>query len=272
MNEMKAYRKSTLNFGLFFKIPIRVSSKVVEQTGNSLMGICPHCKNTDGIANIATCKNESCKTIFKSNRDPSLLKAYKFSGNDITIISAEQRENLKNHIKQEIVIMGKKSMSKIDYRNFTGKGYYLIPQNLKGKKTENTRAYLTVYEGLRLSNMALVVKYAVTKDKEHLGLVIPHFDESTNTKCMIIKETCYGEQLKEFTETYEEDQIPNELEEQAGMSFVRKLDEIDPSTIANDFSLKFDEILKNPDQISIEVEEKETKGSAMDMFAMAYLK
>ena len=115
--------------------------------------------------------------------------------------------------------------------------------------------------------MALVVKYAVTKDKEHLGLVIPHFDESTNTKYMIIKETCYGEQLKEFTETYEEDQIPNELEEQAGISFVTKIDEIDPSTIQNNFTLKFEEILKNPSEIPIAVEEK-SKGSVMDMFAV----
>lgn len=264
---MKAYRKLTLNFGLFFKLPISVSSMIEEQKGKSLMGICPHCNNTDGIANIATCKNESCKTVFTSNRDKTLNKAYKFSDEDIVLISAEQRENLKNHIKEEIVIQGKISMSKIDYRNFTGKGYYLIPQNLKGKKTDNSKGYLAILDGLRLSNMALVVKYAVTKDKEHLGLVIPQFDESTNTKYMIIKETCYGEQLKEFTETYEKDQIPNELEEKAGISFVNKIDEIDPSTIQNNFTLKFEEILKNPSEIPIP-EVKESKGSVMDMFAI----
>ena len=57
------------------------------------------------------------------------------------------------------------------------------------------------------------------------------------------------------------------MEEKAGISFVNKIDEIDPSTIQNNFTLKFEEILKNPSEIPIP-EVKESKGSVMDMFAI----
>ena len=83
---------------------------------------------------------------------------------------------------------------------------------------------------------------------------------------MVIKELCYGEQLREFDLEYDEEQIPNSQEEQAGMSFVNSLKTVNIQEIENDFTTKFEEILKNPDKV-IEVE-TETKGSAMDMFAI----
>ena len=64
----------------------------------------------------------------------------------------------------------------------------------------------------------------------------------------------------------DEEQIPNSEEEQAGMNFVNSLKTVNPQEIENDFTTKFEEILKNPDKI-IEVE-TEAKGSAMAMFAI----
>ena len=253
----RAITSTNISYGLA-KIPVSISTMVDKVDGASLSGVCPDCQ--DSIGNVATCKG--CSTVFTSNRDPRLLKAYKFSDDEQVIISAEQRENLKNFDSQ-ILVQGSIPIEEIDYRNFTG-GYYLTPKKSK-KKTDNVKAYLTVFEGLRLTNMAMVVKYSV-RSKQNLGLIIAHFDEISNTKALVLKEICYGEQLREFDLEYDEEQIPNSQEEQAGMSFVNNLDQINPQEIENDFTTKFEEILKNPDKV-IEVE-TETKGSAMDMFAI----
>ena len=253
----RAITSTNISYGLA-KIPVSISTMVDKVDGASLSGVCPECK--DSIGNVATCKG--CSTVFTSNRDPRLLKAYKFSDDEQVIISAEQRENLKNFDSQ-ILVQGTIPMQEIDYRNFTG-GYYLTPKKSK-KKTDNVKAYLTVFEGLRLTNMAMVVKYSV-RSKQNLGLIIAYFDEAKNTKCLVIKELCYGEQLREFDLEYDEEQIPNSEEEQAGMSFVSSLKTVNPQEIENDFTTKFEEILKNPDKV-IEVE-TEAKGSAMAMFAI----
>ena len=134
------------------------------------------------------------------------------------------------------------------------------------KKTDNVKAYLTIFEGLRLTNTAMVVKYSV-RSKQNLGLIIAQFDESTNTKALVIKEICYGEQLRVFDLEFPQDQIPNETEEQAGMAFINNLPSVKPQDIVNDFKVKFEEILKNPDQV-IELETPVSKGSVMDMFAI----
>jgi non-homologous end joining protein Ku len=255
----KAITNTNISYKLA-KIPVSISTMVDKVDGVSLKGLCPHCKDKNGIGNVATCKG--CSTVFTGHGDKSLLKTYNFSKEDQLIISAEQRENLKNFDKR-IRVQGTIPMEKIDYRNFTG-GYYLTPQKSK-KKTDNVKAYLTVYEGLRLSNMAMVVKYSV-RSKQNLGLIIAYFDEVKNTKCLVVKELCYGEQLREFDLEFDEEQIPNSEEEQAGMSFINSLKTVNPQEIENDFTTKFEEILKNPDKI-IEVE-TQTKGSAMAMFAI----
>jgi non-homologous end joining protein Ku len=254
----RSITSTNISFGLA-KIPVSISTLVDKIDGASLSGVCPHCK--DSIGNIATCKG--CSTVFTSNRDPTLLKAYKYSDDEQVIISAEQRENLKNFDSQ-ILVQGSIPIEEIDSRYFTG-GYYLTPQKSK-KKTDNTKAYLTIFEGLRLTNTAMVVKYSV-RSKQNLGLIIAQFDESTNTKALVIKEICYGEQLRVFDLEFPEDQIPNETEEQAGMAFINNLPSVKPQDIVNDFTVKFEEILKNPDQV-IELETPVSKGSVMDMFAI----
>ena len=251
----RAITSTNISYGLA-KIPVSISTMIDKVEGTSLSGVCPDCK--EGIGNIATCKG--CSRVFNSNRDPSLLKAYKFSDSEQILVSEAQRKSL-NDFDSQIVVLGTIPKDKLDLRT-VGTGYYLTPQKSK-KKTDNQRAYLTVFEGLRSSGKIVVCKYSV-RTSQKLGVLVPYFDETTNAKAIIIKEIAYGEQLRKFDIEFDKDQIPTSEEEQSGISFINSLKEVNPLEVVNDFTTKFEEILKG-EPMTVNAETKQT-GSAMSFF------
>lgn len=250
----RAITSTNIAYGLA-KIPVSISTMIDKVEGTSLSGICPDCKGS--IGNIAQCKE--CDKRFTSNRDPTLLKAYKFSDDEQIIVSAEQRENLKNFDSQ-ILVLGTINHDDLDIRSVSA-GYYLTPKKSK-KKTDNQRAYLTIFEGLKNSDKVVIVKFSV-RTTQKLGVLIPYFNVKQNTKAIILKELAYGEQLRQFDLEYDEEQIPTESEEEQGMNFINSLKSINPHEIQNDFTIKFEEILKGE---TVEIAEPTQQGSSMDMF------
>jgi non-homologous end joining protein Ku len=253
----KSITSTAISYGLA-KIQVSINTMIDKVEGTSLSGVC----NVEGcngsIGNVATCKN--CQKVYSSNRDPSLLKAYRFSPDEQILVSEAQRESLKNFDSQ-ILVLGTIPSEKLDIRTVIETGYYLTPQKSK-KKTDNQRAYLTIFEGLRSSGKIVVVKFSV-RTTQKLGVLMPFYDESTNTKAIVIKEIAYGEQLRVFDIEFEKDQIPTSEEEQQGISFINSLKEIDPHAVENDFTKKFEEILKG-EPITVSTEQK--SGSSMDFF------
>ena len=258
----RSITKTNISYGLA-KIPVSISTMIDKVEGTTLSGVCPACQGS--IGNTVLCKNEECERshkdkCFKSSRDPELLKAYKFSDEEQVLVSAEQREELKNFDSQ-IIVQGTIPTNALDLRTI-GTGYYLTPQKEK-KKTDNQRAYLTVFEGLKSSGKIVVVKYSV-RTTQKLGILVPYFDEATNTKAILLKEIAYGEQLREFDLKFDDDQIPTSEEEQSGIAFINSLKEINPLEIVNDFTKKFEEILKGePIIVGNEIKKQ---GSSMAMF------
>lgn len=258
VSEGRAITSTNISYGLA-KIPVSISTMIDKVEGTSLSGICPDCK--DSIGNVATCKG--CSKVFSSNRDPSLLKAYKFSDDEQILVSEEQRNHLKDFDSQ-ILVLGSIPREDLDVRMFLA-GYYLTPKKSK-KKTDNQRAYLTIFEGIKSSGKAIIVKYSV-RTAQKFGVLLTHYNEETNEKAIVLKEIAYGEQLREFDLKFDEDQIPTSEEEQQGIAFVNSLKAVNPNEVENDFTKKFEEILKGePMEITTTVKES---GSAMGMFAQA---
>jgi len=221
----RAITSTHISYGLA-KIPVSISTMIDKVEGSSLKGVCPECQGS--IGNKVLCKNEECskshlENCFSSSRDPTLLKAYQFDDEQI-LVSQEQRDNLKNFDSQ-ITVLGIIPAKELDLR-LVGTGYYLTPKKSK-KKTDNQRAYLTVFEGLKNTEKVVIVKYSV-RTKQNLGVLVPYYEEKSNTKAIILKELAYGDQLRVFDQKFDEDQIPTSEEEQQGISFIDSLKEIDP--------------------------------------------
>lgn len=257
VSEGRAITSTNISYGLA-KIPVSISTMIDKVEGTSLSGVCNVEGCGCGIKNVATCSG--CEKIYSSNRDPSLLKAYKFSDDEQILVSKEQRDSLKNFDSQ-IVVFGTIPSEALDLRT-VGTGYYLTPKKSK-KKTDNQCAYLTVFEGIRSSAKSVIVKYSV-RTVQKLGVLVAHYEESTNTKAIVLKELAYGDQLRKFDLEFDQDQIPTSEQEQQGIAFINSLKEVNPKEIVNDFAVKFEEILKGePMTVS---SEPQKEGSAMDMF------
>jgi non-homologous end joining protein Ku len=237
---MKAKLKTKIIYKEY-EIPVELAT-MVKEFETKTEGCCPHCKGKTGA-------KKYCKECDEELGWTEPLSAYRFSKDDIHIITPEQLDSLKSQTK-DIEILGSIPNDKVDMRTILGGQYLSVAKSestSKKKQTEenanNSALFAVLYEGLRRTNTAIVVRFAVGS-KQKLGLLIA--DQQT----IILQQVTYKDEIVEFDE-----QVPQVDEENAelGVAFVNQLAEVDPSEIENESKGLLEKILKGEELPIIEV-------------------
>jgi len=225
-----------------FNIPIRITN-LHKSDSSKMKQISPCCKIGTGLKTICKgCENE----LEKSN----LLRGFPLDKENIHIITQEQDKALKGFDKV-VEVIGKIAKSEIDPKKICG-AFLVTPDKKQVKMFK--KAYKVFEQGISNSSDAIVVKFA-TSSKQKIGIL------TSMDNVLVLLQVVYEENFNDIV------QIPeikiSDAEKKQGISFVKKLETVDISTIENEYNKRLYEFIEKGEPLTVtvpEVEEKDELG------------
>jgi len=219
-----------------YNIPVIVTN-LQKSDSSKIHQVSPCCKSRTGLKTI-------CKGCEKELQKSDLLKGFPLSKDQSYIFTQEQNKNLKDFDKV-IEVLGKIPKSQIDMTKICG-SYLVMPDKKQVKMFK--KAYKVFESSLENSDDVILVKFA-TSSKQKLGIL------TSKNGVMVLLQVVYEEYYNNITEIPEIE--ISDAEKKQGIEFIEKLEEIDISSIENEYNQKLLQLIESGDPMTVTIPEAE---------------